>query len=119
MPATWSGEAKHLAYQWKRCDNKGLNCNPIGGANETTYVLRGLDVGHKIEFKETATNAAGSQHRQLGRHRPGDRRRTRPAGRPDAPGHRPARTDAARLPRQLERGTDRLRIPLDPLQQRR
>ncbi len=37
-----------------------MNCNPIGGATETTYVLRGVDVGHKIAFKETATNAAGS-----------------------------------------------------------
>ena len=58
--ATWSGEVKHFAYQWKRCDNKGLNCNPISGGTETTYVLRGVDVGHRIEFKETATNAAGS-----------------------------------------------------------
>ncbi len=59
-PATWSGEVKHYTYQWKRCDNKGQNCNPIGGATEVTYVLRGVDVGHKIAFKETATNAAGS-----------------------------------------------------------
>jgi len=60
-PATWSGEVKRYSYQWKRCDNNGQSCNPIGGAAETTYVLRGLDVGHRIEFKETATNAAGSQ----------------------------------------------------------
>jgi alpha-tubulin suppressor-like RCC1 family protein len=60
-PATWSGEVKRYSYQWKRCDNNGVSCNPIGGANETTYVLRGLDVGHRIEFKETASNATGSQ----------------------------------------------------------
>ncbi|HTY97395.1 MAG TPA: IPT/TIG domain-containing protein, partial [Solirubrobacteraceae bacterium] len=59
-PGTWSGEVKHLAYQWKRCDNNGQNCNAIGGANEITYTLRGVDVGHRIVLKETATNAAGS-----------------------------------------------------------
>ena len=59
-PGTWSGEVKHLAYQWKRCDNNGQNCNPIGGATELTYTLRGVDVGHRIALKETATNGAGS-----------------------------------------------------------
>ncbi len=58
--AAWSGEVKHYAYLWKRCDNNGQNCNPISGANEVTYTLRGVDVGHRIELKETATNAAGS-----------------------------------------------------------
>ena len=59
-PATWSGEVKRYTYQWKRCNNNGTNCNPISGATETTYVLRGVDVGHRIVLKETASNAAGS-----------------------------------------------------------
>jgi len=59
-PATWSGEVKHSTEQWKRCDNNGQSCGPIAGATEGTYTLRGVDVGHRIVLKETATNAAGS-----------------------------------------------------------
>jgi len=59
-PATWSGEVKQTVPQWKRCDNNGVNCNPIPGASEVTYTLRGVDVGHRLVLKETASNAAGS-----------------------------------------------------------
>jgi alpha-tubulin suppressor-like RCC1 family protein len=59
-PATWVGEVKHVAYQWKRCDTSGSNCNAIGGANEATYTLRSNEVGKRIEVKETDSNAGGS-----------------------------------------------------------
>ena len=106
-PAVWSGEVKHYAYLWKRCDNNGQNCNPISGANETTYVLRGWTSDTRIALKETATNAAGSRSRP----RPPPTRS--PAScRPRWPlptvkGTAATGTDAACLQRQLERGTDR------------
>ncbi len=58
--APWTGEPKIFEYQWRRCEAGGLNCHPINGAESTKYTLTGLDVGKVLEFRETATNAAGS-----------------------------------------------------------
>ena len=58
--APWTGEPKSFEYQWKRCESGGLNCHAINNAQSTKYTLTGADVGKVIEFREIATNAAGS-----------------------------------------------------------
>ena len=58
--APWTGEPKSFEYQWQRCESGGLNCHAINNAQSTKYTLTGADVGKVIEFRETATNAAGS-----------------------------------------------------------
>jgi alpha-tubulin suppressor-like RCC1 family protein len=58
--APWTGEPRSFEYQWKRCESGGLNCHSINGAATNKLVLTGPDVGKVIEFRETATNAAGS-----------------------------------------------------------
>jgi hypothetical protein len=44
-PGTWAGTAplKH-AYQWQRCDARGVTCTDVPGANKATYVLKADDV---------------------------------------------------------------------------
>src|SRR5207248_11715079 len=42
------------------CGGGGNGCDPISGANGTTYTLTGSDDGHTIRFRVTATNADGS-----------------------------------------------------------
>ena len=57
----WSGTTPiTYTYQWRRCDTGGGNCNPIGGANGSTYVLQSGDAGFTIRVDVTATNTAGS-----------------------------------------------------------
>ena len=106
--APWTGEAKNFGYQWKRCENSGLNCHPINGANETAYVLAGVDVGKRIELKETASNAAGSQ--AVNSTATAQVVGVVPvlAGGPDDQRQRPARNHAARVPGKLEQRTDEL-----------
>jgi streptogramin lyase len=60
-PGSWSGYPEPTyAYQWQRCDQSGLNCNTISGANVSTYTLGAADVGSTLVVAVTASNSAGS-----------------------------------------------------------
>ena len=62
-PTTAAGPARDpidYAYQWRRCDANGENCNDITGADAGTYTLTAADVDNTIRVKVTATNAGGS-----------------------------------------------------------
>jgi hypothetical protein len=60
-PGSWSGyPAPTFAYQWQRCDQTGANCNPIAGANATTYTLGAPDTGSTVVLVIEATNSVGS-----------------------------------------------------------
>ncbi|HWJ49516.1 MAG TPA: hypothetical protein VNR42_00755, partial [Solirubrobacteraceae bacterium] len=60
-PGSWSGyPAPTFTYQWQRCDQTGANCNPIAGANATTYTLEAADVGFTIAAIVEASNGVGS-----------------------------------------------------------
>ncbi len=59
--ATWNGEPKSFARQWKRCEPPAnSNCRAIAGATGATYVPASADVGKTLLLRETATNAAGT-----------------------------------------------------------
>jgi Concanavalin A-like lectin/glucanases superfamily/Ig domain of plant-specific actin-binding protein len=58
---SWTGTTPiAYAYQWLRCDSRGGNCNAIGGATATSYMLTSTDVGRTIEVTVRASNTAGS-----------------------------------------------------------
>ncbi len=58
---TWTGSPTiTYAYQWQRCDALGSACQPIAGANASTYLLTPTEVGGTTRVVVTATNAAGS-----------------------------------------------------------
>lgn len=48
-----------FAYGWLRCDAAGNNCQAIGGAAGTTYVVAAADMGSTLRSQVTATNPAG------------------------------------------------------------
>ncbi|HEX2103048.1 MAG TPA: hypothetical protein VHF51_05315 [Solirubrobacteraceae bacterium] len=57
---TWGGtDPLEHAYQWRRCDAGGTDCEDIPGATATTYTLTAADVGHVLRFAVTARNGAG------------------------------------------------------------
>jgi len=59
-PGTWSDPTATFTYAWLRCHGNNGNCSTIDGADSTTYVLTGDDVGSSIEVEVTATNAGGA-----------------------------------------------------------
>ncbi len=60
VEGTWTNAANRRMWQWLRCDSAGQNCKPISGAEKTTYKITPEDVGHKLEFSETAYNDVGA-----------------------------------------------------------
>jgi hypothetical protein len=59
---SWTGTPViGYAYQWLRCDASGTTCQPITGANWTSYVLTAADLNRSLEVEVTATNSGGSQ----------------------------------------------------------
>jgi hypothetical protein len=58
---SWNGtQPINFAYQWKRCDANGNNCNLISGATGITYTPTSTDVGSTLKATVTASNMAGS-----------------------------------------------------------
>lgn len=47
-------------YQWSRCDQSGLVCQAISGADSLSYTVSGDDIGYRLLLRVTATNSAGS-----------------------------------------------------------
>jgi hypothetical protein len=58
---TWtSSSSVTYQYQWQRCNAQGAGCANIGGATESSYLLRKGDVDKTIRVRVTARNADGS-----------------------------------------------------------
>jgi hypothetical protein len=57
---TWANNPISYAYEWRRCDSSGNNCQPISGATGPSYTLTTSDVSSAIRVAETASNAEGS-----------------------------------------------------------
>ena len=56
----WAGQGQmSFSYQWARCDNQGLNCAPIAGAQAVAYTVTAADVGHTLIVQVRAANAFG------------------------------------------------------------
>ncbi|MBJ7469758.1 MAG: hypothetical protein JHD16_00570 [Solirubrobacteraceae bacterium] len=61
QPGEWAGTGLEFTYEWLRCDTAAQNCQPIAGADSSTYTVQGDDQGHRLRLRVTATNSAGSQ----------------------------------------------------------
>lgn len=48
------------AYQWNRCDARGLNCKPIAGATKDAYKLTRADRGGTLTLTEAAVTTGGT-----------------------------------------------------------
>jgi hypothetical protein len=48
------------SYQWRRCNAQGAGCANIGGADNSTYLVRKADVGDTLRVRVTAKNDDGS-----------------------------------------------------------
>jgi hypothetical protein len=55
----WANNPTGYEYQWLRCTTTGFGCEPIAGATSTSYAVVQADVGSRIRFRVTATNANG------------------------------------------------------------
>jgi RHS repeat-associated protein len=56
---SWSGDPQ-FAYQWRRCDAHGTDCEDIDQAVNATYRTDDADVGSALRVVVTASNDAGS-----------------------------------------------------------
>src|SRR5437763_1918767 len=59
-PGTWTNSPTSFAYQWRRCNAQGNGCANIGGADSSSYLVRGADEGDTLRVRVTAKNADGS-----------------------------------------------------------
>lgn len=57
---SWSNSPTSFSYQWRRCNAQANGCANIGGADTSTYLVRGNDEGDTIRVRVTAKNADGS-----------------------------------------------------------
>jgi hypothetical protein len=56
----WTNEPTSYEEQWLRCEASGANCQPIAGADLSSYTVTLADNGHAIAARETASNADGA-----------------------------------------------------------
>jgi hypothetical protein len=57
---TWSGTGPlDYAYQWRRCDEEGENCEDISGATDSTFELTPAEVDHTVRVVVTAEGPGG------------------------------------------------------------
>ena len=56
---TWLNSPFRYAYQWQRCNRKGLACGDIAGATSSLSPIRSTYVGSTLRVRVTAWNAAG------------------------------------------------------------
>jgi hypothetical protein len=47
-------------YQWLRCDADGNGCTEIAGETTGSYVVQGIDLGHRLRARITAHNGVAS-----------------------------------------------------------
>ncbi len=60
-PGSWKFAPTAYVYQWERCaDNTNSSCQPITGANATTYVITEADAGKYLRVSVKATNLNGT-----------------------------------------------------------
>lgn len=58
---SWSGTTPMTYhYQWKRCNAQGNGCANVGGATQSTYLVRHADIGDTLRVRVTAKNSDGS-----------------------------------------------------------
>jgi hypothetical protein len=58
---SWTSSSTiNYAYQWRRCNTQGNGCANIGGADTSSYLVRGADVGDTLRVRVTARNSDGS-----------------------------------------------------------
>jgi hypothetical protein len=61
VDGAWTGTTPlAFAYQWRRCDSGGGDCQSIPGATAKTYTQTPDDVGKRLKVRVTASNDAGS-----------------------------------------------------------
>ena len=53
-PGTWSPTPTSYAYKWTRCNAAGARCKKVRGANSSTYLLTGRDVGSRLRVSVVA-----------------------------------------------------------------
>ncbi len=62
---TWTGtEPITYAYQWQQCSKAGTECQNIGGATKSSYVIQNGDATHTLRVVVTAKNVAGSTEKE-------------------------------------------------------
>jgi acid phosphatase type 7 len=59
-PGAWDGDNIGFSFRWRRCTQAGTPCLDITAATDATYTLTSADVGARMQFVVTATNAGGS-----------------------------------------------------------
>jgi hypothetical protein len=60
-PGAWDVTPQSLSYRWLRCDEGGRACAAIPRARSPVYTVAGVDVGHALVARVTATVATTSQ----------------------------------------------------------
>ena len=56
----WTNSPSGFAYQWRRCDTSGANCNDIPLATSQSYTVAAADLGTTIRVRVTASNSVGA-----------------------------------------------------------
>ena len=56
----WSSLATAYTYEWERCNQSGVRCNPIASAAGEAYTPTSSDIGSTLKVTVTATNANGT-----------------------------------------------------------